>query len=52
MLRHVRTYLESTITQYRLNNGMLLRVHFHNDMTKDVDVLKVVTEFVSINVER
>ena len=44
-LRHVKTYLRSTMGQERLNNLMLL--HIHKELTDDLDLKDVVTEFIS-----
>ena len=44
-LRRTKTYLCSTMGQERLNNLMLL--HIHKDITDDLDLKDVATEFIS-----
>ena len=44
-LRHIKTYLRSTMGQERLNNLMLL--HIHKEITDDLDLKDVATEFIS-----
>ena len=49
-MRHVKTYLRSTMTQSRLNNIMVLHIHKH--LTNSVDLKQVLNEFASANDER
>ena len=49
-MRHVKTYLRSTMTQSRLNNIMVLHIHKH--LTDSVDHKQVLNDFVSANDER
>ena len=49
-LRHVKTYLRSSMTQLRLNNMMV--VHIHKSLTDTVDVKSILTEFSIANEER
>ena len=44
-LRRVKTYLRSTMGQERLNNLMLL--HIHKELTDELDLKDVATEFIS-----
>ena len=44
-LRRVKAYLRSTMGQERLNNLMLL--HTHKELTDDLDLKNVATEFIS-----
>ena len=44
-LRCIKTYLRSTMGQERLNNLMLL--HIHKEITDDLDLKDVATEFIS-----
>ena len=44
-LRRIKTYLRSTMGQERLNNLMLL--HIHKEITDDLDLKDVATEFIS-----
>ena len=39
VLRRVKNYLRSTMTESRLNNVMLL--HTHKDITDDLDIIKI-----------
>ena len=49
-VRRLKTYLRSTMTQYRLKNVMVLHIHKH--LTDDVDYLKILNEFVSVKEDR
>ena len=49
-LRHVKTYLRSSVTQVRLNNMMV--VHIHKTLTDTIDVKSILTEFSMANEER
>ena len=49
-VRRLKTYLRSTMTQCRLNNVMVLHIHKH--LTDNVDCLKILNEFVSVNEDR
>ena len=49
-LRHVKTYLRSTMTSCRLNNLFLL--YIHKEKTDALDLCKVAKEFVSVNSRR
>ena len=44
-LRRIKTYLCSTMGQERLNNLMLL--HIHKELTDDLDLKDVATDFIS-----
>ena len=44
-LRRVKNYLRSTMTQQRLNNLMVL--HVHKDITDQIELKAVATEFVA-----
>jgi hypothetical protein len=44
-LQRIKTYLGTTMTQYRLNNLMLL--HVNKDTTDALDLLQVGREFVA-----
>ena len=44
-LRHINTYLCSTVGQERLNN-LILR-HTHKEITNDLDLKDVTTQFIS-----
>ena len=44
-MRHVKSYLPSTMTQERLNHLMLL--HVHKDLTDSLSLVDVANEFVS-----
>ena len=46
-LKHVKTYLRSSMTQNRLNHCMLL--HVHKDKTKKLDLRQLAEEFVKVN---
>ena len=50
VLRRVKNYLRSTMTESRLNNVMLL--HTHKDITDDLDIIKIAKEFISANSRR
>ena len=47
VLRRVKTYLRSTMSEARLNNVMLL--HTHKDITDRIDINKIADTFVSAN---
>ena len=49
-LRHVKTYLRSSMTQVRLNNIMV--VHIHKSLTDTIDAKSILTEFLTANEER
>jgi len=49
-LRHVKTYLRSSMTQVRLNNMMVL--HVHKALTDTINVISILTEFSTANEER
>ena len=40
-LRHVKTYIKSSMTQMRLNNMMV--VHIHKTLTDNIDVKSILT---------
>ena len=44
-LRHVKTFLRSTMNQDRLNHLMVL--HVHKTLTDTMDLIEVVNEFVT-----
>ena len=44
-LRCIKTYLRSTMGQERLNN--LMSLHIHKEITDDLDLKDVATEFIS-----
>ena len=44
-LQRVKTYLRCTMCQERLNNLMLL--HIHKELTDNLDLKDVATEFIS-----
>ena len=46
-LKHVKTYLRSSMTQNRLNHCMLL--HVHKDKTQKLDLRQLAEEFVKVN---
>ena len=50
VMRRIKTYLRSSMTQTRLNNVMV--VHVHNHLTDSVDCVKVLNEFASANEDR
>ena len=49
-LRHIKTYLRSTMTCQHLNNLFLLYIHKH--LTDSLDLVSVAKEFVSVNTRR
>ena len=49
-LRHIKTFLRSTMTSCRLNNLFLLYVH--QDITDTLDLCKIAREFVGVNTRR
>ena len=49
-LRHVKTYLRSTMTSCRLNNLFLL--YIHQDKTDTLDLHKIARDFISVNNRR
>ena len=49
-LRHIKTYLRSTMTSCRLNNLFLLYVY--QDITDSLDLCKIAREFVAVNTRR
>ena len=48
-LRHVKSYLRSTISQSRLNSLMVL--HVHKEMTDTLNLIQVANDFVSNKAE-
>jgi len=46
-LRHVKTYLKSSMTQVHLNNMMVL--HVHKALTDIINVKSILTEFSTAN---
>ena len=50
MLRRLKNYLRSTMTQQRLNHIMLL--HTHKDRTDDITLLDIAKDFISFNDRR
>ena len=49
-LRHIKTYLRSTMTSCRMNNLFLL--YIHQDLTDSLDLCKIAKEFVAVNTRR
>ena len=49
-LRHIKTFLRSSMTNYRLNNLFMLYVH--SDRAKEVDIKLIAKEFVSVTTRR
>lgn len=47
-LRHIKTYLRTTMKQDRLNHFMMLYIH----KDRKVDIIKAMREFVQFNDER
>ena len=50
VLRRIKTYLQFTMSESRLNNIMLL--HCHNDITDSLDLLNIAKSFVDVNTRR
>ena len=50
VLRRIKTYLRSTMSESRLNNIMLL--HCHKDITDSLDLLNIAKSFVDANTRR
>ncbi|XP_044572317.1 uncharacterized protein LOC123257415 [Drosophila ananassae] len=50
VLRRVKTYLRSTISQYRLNNVAIL--HVYRETTDKLDLDELLNEFISKNAKR
>ena len=50
VLKRVKTYLRSTMTQQRLNNAMLL--HIHKEATDELDLVAVASSFAQSNDRR
>ena len=50
VLRRIKTYLRSTMSECRLNNVMLL--HCHKDIADGIDVTNIAKSFVSVNSRR
>ena len=50
VLRRLKTYLRSTMSQQRLNHLLLL--HIHKDRTDTIDLVSIAKEFISINERR
>jgi len=48
-LKHVFTYLRSSMTEKRLNNCLLM--HVHKDLLDKYDVVEVAKEFISVKEE-
>ena len=49
-LRRIKTFLRSSMTNYRLNNLFMLYVH--SDRAKEVDIKLIAKEFVSVTTRR
>ena len=49
-LRRMKTFLRSSMTNYRLNNLFMLYVH--SDRAKGLDIKRIAQEFVSVNTRR
>ena len=49
-LRHLKTFLRSSMTQTRLNHLMLL--HIHKDRTDALDFMLVLKDFICVNERR
>ena len=47
VLRRIKTYLRSTMTECRLNNVLLL--HCHKDMTDNINIPDIAKAFISVN---
>ena len=50
VLRRIKTYLRSSMSECRLNNAMLL--HCHKDIADGIDVNNIAKSFVSVNSRR
>ena len=49
-LRHIKTYLRSTMTSNRLNNLFLL--YIHKEVTDSLDLYKIGNDFANVNKRR
>ena len=49
-LRRMKTFIRSTMTEYRLNN--LFLIYIHKSLTDEMDLLKIAKNFVSVNSRR
>ena len=50
VLRRLKTFLRSTVSQPRLNHALLL--HIHKDRTDNINLISIAKEFISFNERR
>ena len=50
VLRRLKTFLRSTMSQPRLNHALLL--HIHKDRTDNINLISIAKEFISVNERR
>ena len=50
VMRRTKTYLNSTMSQERLNHVVLL--HYHKDITDSLDLVAVTNKFVKLSSQR
>jgi hypothetical protein len=51
VLRRLKTYLRTDMSQKRLNNALML-LHVHKDYTDKLDMIKIANDFVQSNERR